>query len=84
MRNKDPKDMTEAEKLTELAHQEDFFQHLVSHLPEPPQPLTGWRKSWSHFQGFFDWAVKVFVGTFLWLVAASVVFKIIVMMMMGA
>lgn len=76
MRSKDPKDMSEAERIAEAIYQEDFFRHLTSHLPVPEQPLFGWRKVWSHIQRVFDYCVKVFVGTFLWLVAASIVLKI--------
>ena len=60
---KDVKDMTDAEKRVELAHQRDFFRHLVSSFEYPLAPKTWLGRWWRKWGEGVVTTVKIVVYT---------------------
>lgn len=63
---KDLKDMTPDELRLEKLHQEEHFQHLVSHLPPVKNsPKTWYAKLWYKWEELVVTTAKIIFGTIL-------------------
>lgn len=76
-------EMTPEELRAERIWQECHFLELVAHLEDQKSATTWYSRLWQKWGEIVGIAVKIFVGTFMYALIVSVVFKLFVVVLAG-